>query len=520
MATIFFSIVYLSLFLSDIFLISTPANARYTNDPLPSPRVDISPKDRAARPIRSLDLFSQEDINIVKDNSSDIDAPRLVEKKIKFPFLPVSDPSVEDLRHYAGYYHLPHTLGARMFYFFFESRNQNNNNEDPVVIWLSGGPGISCSIALFYENGPFHIKEALSLIWNDHGWDKISNIIYVDQPIGTGFSYTIDDSDIRHDLTSIIKDLYNFLKAFFIKHTKLTRKKFFITGQSYAGHYAPALASKILEENEKINIDNRINLQGLAIGNGHINPYIQSPTIPVFAWIHKLIRELDYSNIEENFMKICQSSAKSCEMLNTKMFLIDLFCCSLVDGVRKDCPIAFDDCLDMITRIRERAGNKNFADIRKERVNHLNYDFSEMETFLNKQSLKDALGVYEKPFVAISDSLLKAYSKEDYMKNSDVEICALLDKGIKVLIYAGDQDLIGNWRGIMELVLEMEWSGKKEFKEAPIVPFEVDDADAGAMMIHDPLSFVRVYNAGAMVPMDQPKVSFQLIQTWMQGELN
>ncbi|KAF5727471.1 hypothetical protein HS088_TW22G01164 [Tripterygium wilfordii] len=402
MATIFFSIVYLSLFLSDIFLISTPANARYTNDPLPSPRVDISPKDRAARPIRSLDLFSQEDINIVKDNSSDIDAPRLVEKKIKFPFLPVSDPSVEDLRHYAGYYHLPHTLGARMFYFFFESRNQNNNNEDPVVIWLSGGPGISCSIALFYENGPFHIKEALSLIWNDHGWDKISNIIYVDQPIGTGFSYTIDDSDIRHDLTSIIKDLYNFLKAFFIKHTKLTRKKFFITGQSYAGHYAPALASKILEENEKINIDNRINLQA-SIGNGHINPYIQSPTIPVFAWIHKLIRELDYSNIEENFMKICQSSAKSC-----------------VDGVRKDCPIAFDDCLDMITRIRERAGNKN------------------------------------------------------------------------VLIYAGDQDLIGNWRGIMELVLEMEWSGKKEFKEAPIVPFEVDDADAGAMMIHDPLSFVRV----------------------------
>lgn len=59
---------------------------------------------------------------------------------------------------------------CRMFYFFFESRNRK---EDPVVIWLTGGPGCSSELAFFYENGPFKIPDNLSLVWNDYGWDKV-----------------------------------------------------------------------------------------------------------------------------------------------------------------------------------------------------------------------------------------------------------------------------------------------------------------------------------------------------------
>lgn len=57
-----------------------------------------------------------------------------------------------------------------MFYYFFQSRN---TKEDPVVIWLTGGPGCSSAIALFNENGPFHLTSNLSLVWNDYGWDKV-----------------------------------------------------------------------------------------------------------------------------------------------------------------------------------------------------------------------------------------------------------------------------------------------------------------------------------------------------------
>lgn len=59
---------------------------------------------------------------------------------------------------------------CRMFYFFFESRTSKT---DPVVIWLTGGPGCSSELALFYENGPFHITSNLSLAWNEFGWDKV-----------------------------------------------------------------------------------------------------------------------------------------------------------------------------------------------------------------------------------------------------------------------------------------------------------------------------------------------------------
>lgn len=59
----------------------------------------------------------------------------------------------------------------RMFYFFFESRGKK---DDPVVIWLTGGPGCSSELAVFYENGPFTIADNMSLVWNNFGWDTVS----------------------------------------------------------------------------------------------------------------------------------------------------------------------------------------------------------------------------------------------------------------------------------------------------------------------------------------------------------
>lgn len=60
----------------------------------------------------------------------------------------------------------------RMFYFFFESRG--NKTDDPVVLWMTGGPGCASELALFYENGPFKITDNLTLVWNDYGWDQVT----------------------------------------------------------------------------------------------------------------------------------------------------------------------------------------------------------------------------------------------------------------------------------------------------------------------------------------------------------
>ncbi|XP_038718221.1 serine carboxypeptidase-like [Tripterygium wilfordii] len=447
---------------------------------------------------RSPNSIPENDNNLVKDNSSVADTLRLVEKKFKFPFLPTSGPNVEDLGHYAGYYLLPNAGGARMFYFFFESRNDKKN--DPIVIWLSGGPGVSGSIALFYENGPFHIAEDLSLIWIEYGWDKVSNIIYVDQPIGTGFSYTNNDNDkIRDNQIDISNDLYNFLQEFFQKHPEFIENEFFITGQSYAGHYAPALTSRILQgnnENKKI----YIKIKGFAVGNGLTNTGIQYPTIPRYAWHHEVIKESNYLYMKEHLVPDCESSIEDCDDT----------------GKEDDCITAYDDCIEIVSALRNFAGNRNFYDIRKQRIGTSNYDFSNMEKFLNKQLVKKALGV-EKPFVHLNETIYDAMIG-DYVKNLDVGIPDLLKNDIKVLIYVGDQDLICNWVGNLKWVSKMEWDGKKGFKEAPFVPFLVDGVKKGWMSSYGPLTFIRINKAGHMVPMDQPRVAFHMIRSWMKGE--
>ena len=88
----------------------------------------------------------------------------------------------------SGYFELNRTSAAEMFYFYFRARHDAGGSA-PVVLWMTGGPGCSSELALFAENGPYAVgADGETLSVNEHGWDQVSNLIYVDQPIGTGFS--------------------------------------------------------------------------------------------------------------------------------------------------------------------------------------------------------------------------------------------------------------------------------------------------------------------------------------------
>ncbi|CAA2989305.1 serine carboxypeptidase-like [Olea europaea subsp. europaea] len=143
-------------------------------------QLPISPSNQAEKLIRELNLFPKESINIVHDRNFS-NRPKIVEKAFKLPHLiDTAGVSLQELGHHAGYYQIQHSHAARMFYFFFESRN---SKEDPVVIWLTGGPGCSSEMALFYENGPFSIANNLSLEWNAYGWDKVIFIFLLEMSI-------------------------------------------------------------------------------------------------------------------------------------------------------------------------------------------------------------------------------------------------------------------------------------------------------------------------------------------------
>jgi len=94
-------------------------------------------------------------------------------------------------------------------------------------------------------------------------------LLYVDQPIGTGFS----NSGIGHDVTNedeVARNMVDFLTGFLEQNPSFVDRDIYITGESYAGHYIPAIGYHILKEQS----DLRLNLKGLAIGNGLVDPYI------------------------------------------------------------------------------------------------------------------------------------------------------------------------------------------------------------------------------------------------------
>eukprot|EP01018_Ginkgo_biloba_P020482 Gb_30339 [translate_table: standard] len=468
-----------------------------------------------------------------------------------------------------------------MFYFFFESRG--SKADDPVVLWMTGGPGCSSELAVFYENGPFKISDDLTLVWNDYGWDKsdkedsqsdmvcdlkdtlwrmmvehailarsngrnsiesitlhldlirygevglpevctliesdykiliaghcdclmmperghwVSNLIFVDQPTGTGFSYSTDLRDIRHDENGISNDMYDFLQAFFKEHPKYASNEFYITGESYAGHYIPAVTSRVHQGN-KGSEGLPINLKGFAIGNGLTDPATQYKAYTDYALEMGLIGEDDYKRISKIY-PTCELSIKLC---GTKG-IVTCFASYLV-------------CNSIFSSILALAGNVNYYDVRKECIGGLCYDFSNMEKYLNQRSVRDVLGVGDRKFVSCSPLVYEAMLT-DWMRNMEVGIPTLIEDGIKLLVYAGEYDLICNWLGNSRWVNSMEWSGHQNFTTAPTKPFLVDDEEAGLITSYGPLSFLKVHDAGHMVPMDQPKAALEMLKRWTKGSI-
>lgn len=72
-----------------------------------------------------------------------------------------------------------------MFYWLFPSRK--NPDSDPLLIWLTGGPGCSSELAVFKENGPMRLEKGIP-VKNDISWNNEANLLFLDNPIGTGYS--------------------------------------------------------------------------------------------------------------------------------------------------------------------------------------------------------------------------------------------------------------------------------------------------------------------------------------------
>merc|ERR1711912_193911 len=104
----------------------------------------------------------------------------------------------------------------------------------PVVMRLTGGPGCSSEVALFTENGPCSVnKDGKTTTPNKHSWNRVANVIYVDQPADTGFSYGRGDSSIDNNEGEISEDLHHFTQEFVKRYPQFHKNDFYVWGESY-----------------------------------------------------------------------------------------------------------------------------------------------------------------------------------------------------------------------------------------------------------------------------------------------
>lgn len=171
----------------------------------------------------------------------------------------------QNVKSYSGYLTVDKAFDSNLFFWFFPAAT--NYSEVPVILWLQGGPGSPSMYGLFNENGPLKLEKDKIAIRNV-SWTSTHSVLYIDNPVGTGFSFT--NGGYAQNQTKVGEDLYQALKQFFLLFPDLQRNDFFVSGESYAGKYVPAVSHTIHKHNQ--NSKFKINLKGLAIGNGLCDP--------------------------------------------------------------------------------------------------------------------------------------------------------------------------------------------------------------------------------------------------------
>ncbi|XP_059437354.1 serine carboxypeptidase-like 31 isoform X1 [Corylus avellana] len=202
-------------------------------------------------------------------------------------------------KHYAGYVTVNETNGRALFYWFYQATALAD--EKPLVLWLNGGPGCSSvGYGATQEIGPFIVDtNGNGLKYNPYSWNTKANMLFLESPIGVGFSYsntTSDYDDLGDDFTA--NDAYIFLHKWFLKFPSYRTRTFFIAGESYAGKYVPELAELIHDKNVDPSL--HINLQGVLLGNPETSDAEDWRGLVDYAWSHAVISDETHRIIIES----------------------------------------------------------------------------------------------------------------------------------------------------------------------------------------------------------------------------
>ncbi|KAK4778320.1 hypothetical protein SAY87_018507 [Trapa incisa] len=406
---------------------------------------------------------------------------------------------------YSGYVTVNQQAGRALFYWLIESPASRGPASRPLVLWLNGGPGCSSvAYGLAEEIGPFRIRpDGRTLYLNPYAWNNLANILFLESPAGVGFSYTNTTSDLYNAGDKrTAEDAYTFLVNWFERFPQYKHRDFYITGESYAGHYVPQLSQIVYERNKGIQ-NPVINLKGFMVGNAVTDDYHDYIGTFEYWWTHGLISDSTYKSLRT----ACDSGSsqhpsmdclKALNIAEAEQGNIDPYSiftrpcnstASLKQNLRGHYPWmsrAYDPCTERYSQIYfnlpevQRALHAN--------VTGISYQW---------KTCSDIVGTYwtDSPL-----SMLPIYQE-------------LIAAGVRIWVFSGDTDSV--------VPLTATRYSIDALKLATITnwhPWYDNGKVGGWSQIYKGLTFVSVTGAGHEVPLHRPRQAFILFRSFLTNK--
>jgi serine carboxypeptidase-like clade 2 len=445
-------------------------------------------------------------------------------------------PSVS-FKQYAGYININATQGRNLFYWLVESQRDPAN--DPLVLWLNGGPGCSSLGGFLTENGPFFVNlDGKTLRTNPESWNRIANVVYLESPSGVGFSYSTNTSDYTVGDQRTAYDSWVFLTKFLAKFPKFANAPFWVTGESYGGHYVPNLARTILQQNAIVT-NPKINLAGFQVGNAWTVAAIDNQGAAEFWWTHALISDSSHQGMMDNcdFSKIgplrdnpdpakCNAAIRES---NTVMRYINIYNI-YADVCLKGQQVPINQATQLVKSLAESGATTPYSSL-------LTQDLTYDAHLLSAPNLGDQLpdpdpcvGIHLAQYLNLPE-VQKAihasipypwtdctgrirYSRDDLLSSMVPVYQDLFKSSIRMLIYSGDIDAIVPVTGTRWVLKSMNLTTTEEWRAW----IDREKQVGGYTTKYKELTFATVRDSGHMVPWVQPMRSYELYSRFLNGQ--
>ncbi|KAL6494733.1 hypothetical protein OROGR_031533 [Orobanche gracilis] len=400
---------------------------------------------------------------------------------------------------YSGYVTVDHGAGRALFYYLAQAEDSYRK---PLVLWLNGGPGCS-SIGggAMMELGPFRVNpDGKTLSYNKYAWNNVANVLFLESPAGVGFSYSNRSSDYVTGDRQTAKDSYTFLLNWLERFPEYKTRDFFITGESYAGHYVPQLAALIFLKN-KITNQTVINLKGIVIGNAYIDHTDARAGRVDHLWTSALISDethkgiianCNFSSEATNDTVVCKNYMGKARTEMGKIDIYDIYAPLCGNYTRGNAPSisssgTYDPC----------SGNY-------------------VSTYLNTPQVQKAMHAnitgIPGPWQECNDLINDNWT--DYPETVLPVIKNLMASGISVWIYSGDTD------GIIPVTATKYSMTKLNARvETSWYPWYLQGEVGGYAVGYENVTFVTVRGSGHMVPSHQPERALAFFSSFLQGIL-